>query len=122
MKRIKRLEKTNKESYYDSDESVAAELVMFVENDGDLYRQQTTPIMKNLMKKWKKGTYDHSLAPKMWGYLMDSAAKKYVQEFGSPDDKWHEMFPKNIRMLAAQMMADRWKEEAELGNYDYLLD
>lgn len=32
-------------------ESVAQELVIFVDNDADLYRQQTQPIFKNLVTK-----------------------------------------------------------------------
>lgn len=33
---------------FENDESLATELELFTENDGDLYRRMTEPILKNL--------------------------------------------------------------------------
>ena len=54
------------------DEVMASELRIFIDNDGDLYRQQLTPIIKNLLRKIKSGKYDHKKAPKLWMYLVDN--------------------------------------------------
>lgn len=86
------------------------ELVLYIENDGDLYRQQKQPIEKNLTRKWQKGQYDHSKAPKAWMYLVDNGAKKYMKEFGGPGDA----FDKATRMAAAQELADTWQAEMEV--------
>lgn len=102
---------------YDSDESVAAELILYSDNDGALYRQKKE-IIKNLTKKFEKGTYSHSLAPKIWMYWVESSAKKYVKEFGSPGDKWFEMFTVPVRKIAAQELADRWYKLAKAGHPD----
>ena len=47
------------------DREAAVELKLSIENDRDLYRQQIVPIIKNVQKKMKKGTYDHLKAPKL---------------------------------------------------------
>lgn len=89
----------------------ARELVLYIENDGNLYRSQTQPIIKNLKLKQKKGKYNHNLAKKLWGYLADSGAKKYYKEHGSPSDKWFDMFPVSVRKEVATILADNYLEE-----------
>ena len=54
------------------------ELELFIMNDQDLYRQMFMPIIMNIVRKMKRGVYDHKLAPRLWQYLVDQGAKKYV--------------------------------------------
>lgn len=100
--------------------SEARELELWIENDGDLYRGMHLPIIENLMRRWRKGTYDHNKAVKAFLNLADEGAKSYVEEFGSPDSAWHEIFPKSARLEVAESMRDHFEAEAELGNYDRL--
>ena len=93
----------------------AGELKLFIDNDGDLYRRQTTYIQQNLSKKFVKGTYDHAKAVKLWMYLVEAGAKKYAKEFSVGTD-WHSMFPKNTRLTVAQALADDWQQELKAGN------
>lgn len=58
------------------------ELVLYAENDGDLYRQRRQAIEKNLQSKFDKGTYVADKAVKLWRYFTDEAAKKYAKEYG----------------------------------------
>ena len=102
--------------YNDGMSDEAHELVLFGENDGDLYNQRTVPIQKNLTKKWDKGVYDHDLAVKLWKYWADDAAMRYAKMHGSPNIKWSNMFSVADRMQAAEYMADNWEEELEAGN------
>ena len=51
-------------------------------------------------------------------YLVDDAARKYVQEFGTPDQDVKDMFPKETRLQVAQKISDREKENIEQGEYD----
>jgi len=101
--------------YNDGMSDEAYELVLFGENDGDLYRQRTVPIQKNLTKKWDKGVYDHDLAVKLWKYWATDAAKRYAQQHSTGDD-WNRIFSVADRMQAAEYMADNWEEELEAGN------
>ena len=89
------------------DSAAVDELLLYIENDGDLYRQRAQPIMRNLAKKMLKGTYDPAQAPKAWRYLVDDGAKKYVKEFGSDD--WN--FSVADRAEAAKQMARRFEDE-----------
>lgn len=67
---------------HESDKASERELELFADNDGDLYRQKFIPIIDNLKRKIKSGKYDPALAPKLWRYYFDEAARKYKKEFG----------------------------------------
>ena len=100
------------------DTEATRELDLFIQNDEELYRRRFMPIILNLKKKIAKGIYDHKLAVKMWMYLVDDAAKKYVEEYGSQTDDVKDMFPKEVRLQVAQDLADREKDNLEQGEYD----
>lgn len=99
----------------------ARELFLFIESDATLYRQQYSPIILNLMRKLRAGKYDHAKAPVLFGYLAESGAMKYAREHGTPGEPWHKLFPPAVRREVAQELADRFKVEADLGNYDAML-
>ena len=94
-------------------ESEQTELKLFIDNDGDLYRGQTTSIIKNLAAKMAKGVYDRTKAEKLWMYLVESGAKKYSREFSDGKD-WHKMFDMPDRRQVAKELNDdfltAWKE------------
>ena len=100
------------------DSDAVNELDLFIMNDEDLYRRRFMPIIENLKRKMKRGIYDDKLAIKLWMYLIDDAARKYVQEFGDPSQDVKDMFPKETRLQVAQNIADREKENIEQGEYD----
>lgn len=101
-----------------ADHEAAHELSLYIENDGQLHRQQGEPILKNLILKVAKRTYDHDNAVKLYMYLMESGAKKYCKEFGGT---WNVMFSVPTRKLAAEEFAKSFEAEAALGNYAHLL-
>ena len=75
-----------------TDTHAATELEQYIVNDADLHRQQHAPILKNLATKKARGEYKHALAVKLFGYLVESGAKKYAKAFGSPGQPWHKTF------------------------------
>lgn len=97
-----------------------SELKIFIDNDGQLYRQQTTSILKNLVTKMAKGVYDRAKAEKLWMYLVENGAKKYARESGG-EGNWHTMFPIEDRREVARQLNKEFITEAEIGNYDNLL-
>jgi hypothetical protein len=103
------------------DAHAATELKLYIDNDGDLYRRQTTPILKNLATKRARGAYKHDLAVKAFGYLTEAGAKKYAKEFGASSQAWHKMFDVATRKQAAEALTRDFEAEAALGNYDHLL-
>ena len=100
------------------DSDAVNELDSFLMNNEDLYRRRFMPIISNLKRKIRKGIYDHDKAQKLWMYLVDDAARKYVQEFGTQGQDVSDMFPKETRLKVAQVIADREKENIEQGEYD----
>ena len=103
------------------DEDAAEELQLYIVNDADLYRQQHVPIHKNLATKKVRSQYDHDLAVKAFGYLVEAGAKKYASEHGSPGQPWNKMFDVPTRKLVAEDLARTFETEFELGAYDHLL-
>lgn len=106
------------------DPETVRELELYAENNGDLYRQRLQPIHKNLMAKIAKGTYDHEKAKKLWLYAAADAAQRYTKEFDASSGGMHgshgAFSPADRRALAARL-ADDFKDEADLGNYDNLI-
>ena len=89
------------------------ELKLYIDNDGQLYRQRYTPIEKNLTKKMQKGNYDSKLAVKLFMYLVDDGAKKYVKDFGG---NAKDMFPKKDRIEVAKELVDDFEREYKVRN------
>jgi hypothetical protein len=112
------MKKTREQGSVDQD--AARELQLFVENDGDLYRQQAQPILKNLATKKARGVYKHDLAVKLYGYLMESGAKKYAREFGTASE-WARTFTVPTRRAAAVQFALGFEGEWDAGQYRDLL-
>jgi len=106
---------------FESPEAVASELKLFTENDGDIYRQQTTSILKNLATKKASGKYDHDRAVDLFMYLTETGAKKYIKEFGGPTTSWHETFPIEVRRIVALEWRDEFESMYAEGQYDNLL-
>lgn len=105
-----------------ADPTAAHELELYIDNDSQLYHSQFIPIVKNLMLKRRRGVYDRELAVKLFMYLMDAGAKKYIAEFGSRGAKIDTVFNRNTRLQAARAFRDSFETEAEYGNYDRLID
>ena len=101
---------------YDSDESVASEVLLIARNDASWYKRQYVPIIKNLMRKRAKGIYDHELAKKLWRHYIDNIVKSHPEDFGPSRG-----IPGTIRNMAAAELADMEKGEMDLGNWDNIL-
>jgi hypothetical protein len=97
---------------FNSDKSLADELVMWATNDGAWYRKWATPIIANLKKHAAKGSYDSKAALKSWARGANAAADMYAKEFGDSGSKGKDMFPPNVRKLATAAFENEYREEA----------
>ena len=100
------------------DADAVNELDSFIQNDEDLYRRRFMPIISNIKRKLAKNVYDHEKAQTLWMYLVDDAAKKYVEEFGVDGEDVKDMFPKETRQQVARIISDRELENIKQGEYD----
>ncbi len=96
-----------------ADEHLAYDLYITMTSD-PRNSQQFDHLRKNLVNKMAAGTFDLDKATKGMMAVVDIGAARYTDEFGSH-------FNKNTRLLTARALAEDFKGEAELGNYDYLL-
>lgn len=116
--------RTNPHKPGSADKAAARELLLFTENDGDLYRMQFQPIAKNLTKKFKARKYSSTKAAKLWTYLADNAAKKYTFEMGDSGNArtWHQVkgygtFSAATRRLVGRLLEKSWHAEMKAGNF-----
>ena len=86
------------------DEQAMTELDLYAENTSELYNQKKS-ILANVKRRVDKGTYDPALAPKLWLYWVDAAAKRYTKEFGTPGSP---IFNKATREALARELAKRY--------------
>jgi hypothetical protein len=91
------------------DEVAVGELELYAENTSELYNQKKS-ILANIQRRIKNGTYNHALAPKLWQYWVDAAAKRYQKEFGTPG---HPIFNLATREKVARDLADRYRSGQE---------
>lgn len=101
------------------DVTAARELEIYINNDSELFHKQLEPILRNIARRMKKGQYDHEKAKKLWGYLVESGAKKYAKEFSTGSD-WHRIFSTATRALVAQELADHYRDRIERGEFGTL--
>lgn len=80
------------------------ELFLYATNDGNLYRQQITPVIENLRKKALKGTYDKEKAVDAYYYVACTASKMYERDFGYS-------FAVQDRFTAAVDMEEYFRED-----------
>ena len=104
-----------------TDTHAAAELKLYIDNDGDLYRRSTTGILKSLATKKARGEYKHDLAVKAFEHLVEAGARKYANEFEPTLRVWHQIFDKATRKAVAEELTKDFEGEYALGNYDNLL-
>jgi len=98
------------------DNDAVRELQLFLENDGDLYRQKIVPIQKNLMTKLAQGKYDHEMAQKLFMYLVQDADKKYQKEFGSSSSGY--MLSMASRKELCKILEEEFYAGAKDGEFD----
>lgn len=98
------------------DKDAARDVQLFADNDYMLYQQRKRPILINLGKKYKKGTYDVNKAAKLWRYYVDAALQKYHKEYGNKG-KWYDMLSVPDRNLLSLDYAIETKNEFDLGNF-----
>jgi hypothetical protein len=79
-------------------------------NDSDLYRQRITPIISNLRRKIAEGTYDATLALKLWQYAADDMVRQYAADQMGLEATL-SIVPKSDRILLAQDLAVHYVEE-----------
>ena len=103
-------EETNLQEEYADMSHAAKELVLHADNHPHLHYSSHTPIMNNLKKKMKNGTYDSGKAKKLWAYHADRAAQSYAKEHGD-GRPWHKMFSTSDRKQAASHWEDMHKHE-----------
>lgn len=92
------------------------ELDLYIDNERRLYNQKQM-CFKNLTIKKAQGKYNRDLAPKLFSYLVDLAAKMYAKEFDSPQN-WNKIFDKETRNQLCQELVTEFEKKHEAGEFE----
>lgn len=88
------------------------ELVLYAENDSTVYFNSIVPVVKNLAKKYNKGTFDREKAVDAFYYVANFAAKKYCKEFADVNC-YGNTFDVTARFTAASYLLSCFMENIE---------
>lgn len=91
------------------------ELTLYATNDGRLYDYWIVPIVRNLARKYSKGTFDADRAIDAFYPVATAAAKKYCKEFARLEDV-PSVFSVTDRFTTAADMVDYYMENIEKGD------
>lgn len=95
------------------------EIELFLLNDSDIYFKFRRPVLINLAKKHKKGTFKTELAAKSFLKVIEAGMKKYNKDFGSSRSKWSSLLSVSDRKLLALDFAAEALNEFNSNNYEY---
>jgi hypothetical protein len=106
-----------------ADETAAEALELWIDNTSHLSplgpSGQGREIVRNLLRKMHRGTYDPDRAVRMWEHLTESGAKDYVKH----DDErvaWNVKFNKATRKLLAERYARQFEQDVAEGQYAHV--
>ena len=99
------------------DQTSVREVVLFTENDYNLWMNRRPNFERNLLKKLAADRYDSRQARKLWRYFADEAVKEYDRQFGSGRGSvaW---LPPADRQAIADDFAEQFESEVAAGEYD----
>ena len=98
------------------DDDAFEELSIYLQCSAEIHRQRIVPMIANVQRRMKAGTYDHSLAPKLWIVAVKDAVKGYKREHGSLTCDLG--FTPDTQRKLANDLANEYKDAIEGGEYD----
>jgi hypothetical protein len=110
------------QSAYDKMGPEARELKNTMDSTEEGYKQQYIPILKNLSKKMKNGTFDEEKAVKLMMYYVSNGAKRYEKDFGGGGATGPSVggFDKETREEAARAYVEDFKDDWDNKNWDFM--
>jgi len=96
------------------DNVAATELVLYSDNDSDIYNFVVRNILPNQFRKLRSGKYDSNKAVRIWEIVAERAAHKYVKEFGGD---YATTFNKATRLIAAKVLHAAFERNLLAGEY-----
>lgn len=98
--------KITKNMFYKEDEN-SKELLLFTVNESLLYSRCITPAIKNLHRKFLRGTFDANKAVELFYYVATDAAKEYNRQFPISD----YIFSVTTRWTTAKNLLDYYMQD-----------
>ena len=101
------------------DQDLKEELTLYIQNEGALYQDRMV-IVRNLVHRLERDSYDKSAAAKLWGHFIDSKViPRYMREFRIKDDD-SKYFSPALRKEVASYLEEFERSLMDFGDYDHL--
>lgn len=113
----KKRESAVKKAGFESEEAVAEELYLYIDNDRDIYHKYIESNIRIISDEIKYGTYTPEMAVELWKETANAGALAYAREFKSDAA---EMFPEHIREMVAKALSEYYYNAVSNGEFsDY---
>lgn len=94
----------------------ANELTLYACNNGELYRSMIVPMVRNLAKKYARGTFDKDKAREWFYKVAHEASKMYMREFPNDGEEYGHCFPPVVKKRAACGILNYFMENIKKGD------
>lgn len=107
-----------KKSLKEQDLGAVDKLQTFIIKDERIYNNMLKPLEKKLILKVKDDNYDHQKAVKLFMYVTNYAAEKYLRQFKyGPKRSVDSLFDKATRLQVAEELAANFEDDMKYGKY-----
>lgn len=90
------------------------ELSLFIDNHRPSYGRWEAAC-RNLDRHRRRGDYDPDKALRLMVKVATEGAKSYHAEYGSPGDRWFDLFNVEVRRIVARYLLAQYEEEVANG-------
>jgi hypothetical protein len=87
-------------------------LVLFITNDGDMYRRYLVPTYETNLKRMARGKYSKAKAQKAFEQIVEAGGRKYAREFGVSTHAVYRNQKSKVKPAAAKELRQLFEAEA----------
>ncbi len=93
------------------------EILLVIDNEQKYYNRKIA-MFKNLFLKLQKGSFDKSIAPKLFSYLTDEAGRDYNKQYGGVDGNY-KITPQARRIVDIRLV-EEFLDAVKNKEYDFM--
>ena len=102
------------------DEHAVRELELYADTSSEPVYRMSQAVIKNLVAKRARGSYDTTKAEKAWLNVANFAAQEYTREFGGTGHGSYGSFSMGTRRAVARRMLDDFEDKLAYGEFRHL--
>jgi hypothetical protein len=97
-------------------EKLSDELYWFILDDDELHKKHFIPVARELAKRMKDESFDHSTFTSKWMPMINKGCLKFYKKNEMTEDP-KDVFPKELRKALCQRFADEHHKDIQKGDF-----